>query len=277
MNFKEVKKTKVAYYKDELRDDFNELGLSRPPVPEGYKYKRTNPINNFFSGIFYHGIAKPFIGLFCVFHGIRFKGKRNLRLLNGKGAYIYSNHISISDVFKFQAECFFFGRRVNILGYSDSLSMPIVRNMERALGYIPLPLKGDLKNAIALADAMDWYVNEKRQYVLIYPEAHIWPYYTKVRPFREGSFAYPAKSNAAVVPTVTVWRKPLIGKIPRQTVYILEPIFPQEGKTQQENKEYLHKHCLKAMQDFANSVQQYEYIKYIKIEEKVNDDQKKES
>ena len=41
MNFKEVKKTKVAYYKDELRDDFNEVGLSRPPVPEGYKYKRT--------------------------------------------------------------------------------------------------------------------------------------------------------------------------------------------------------------------------------------------
>ena len=47
MNFKEVKKTKIAYYSDELRDDFNELGLSRPPVPENYKYKRTNPFNNF--------------------------------------------------------------------------------------------------------------------------------------------------------------------------------------------------------------------------------------
>ena len=274
MNFKEVKKTKVAYYQDELRDDFNEVGLSRPPVPEGYKYKRTNPINNFFSAILYHGIAKPILGLFCLFHGIKFKGKKNLKLLNGKGAYIYSNHVSISDVLKFQSKCFFFGRRVNVLGYSDSLSMPIVRNLERALGYLPLPLKGDLKNSLALAEAMDYYVNEKKQYVLIYPEAHIWPYYIKVRPFRDGSFIYPAKSNAAVVPTVTVWRKPLIGKTPRQTVYILEPIFPQEGKTQQENKVYLHKHCLEAMQEFANNTKQYEYIKYIKKEEKIYDDQK---
>ena len=76
------------------------------------------------------------------------------------------------------------------------------------------------------------------------------------------------------MPTVTTWRKPLIGKVPRQTVYILEPIFPQEGKTQQENKEYLHKQCLEAMQNFANSVPQYEYIKYIKVEEKILDDQK---
>lgn len=277
MNFKDVKKTKTAYYSDELRDDFNEVGLSRPPVPEGYKYKRTNPINNFFSAILYHGIAKPFIGLFCVFHGIRFKGKRNLKMLEGKGAYIYSNHVSISDVFKFQAECFFFGRRVNILGYSDSLSMPVVRNLTRALGFLPLPLKGDLKNMIALADAFDYYVNEKKQYVLIFPEAHIWPYYTKIRPFRDGSFNYPAKSNAPVVPTVTVWRKPLIGKVARQTVYILEPIFPLEGKTQQENKTYLYEQTLKAMQDFANSVSQYEYIKYIKKEKSEENNDQKES
>ena len=274
MNFKEVKKTKIAYYSDELRDDFNELGLSRPPVPENYKYKRTNPFNNFISAIFYHGIAKPIIGLFCVCHGIRVKGKRNIKKLEGKGAFIYSNHVSISDVFKFQAKVFFFGRRVNILGYSDSLSMPIVRNLTRALGYLPLPLKGDLKNSIALSDSMEFYVNEKKQYVLIYPEAHIWPYYTGVRNFRDGSFIYPAKSNAPVVPVVTIWRKPLIGKVPRQTVVILEPIFPLEGKTVTENKEYLHNETLRAMQNYANNVPQYEYIKYVKVdkvEENKND------
>ena len=267
MNFKEVKKTKVAYYSDELKDDFNEVGLSRPEVPEGYKYKRTNPINNFFSAILYHGIAKPVMAIFCLFHGIRVKNRKALKLLRGKGAYIYSNHVSISDVIKFQSYVFFFGRRVNILGYSDSLSMPIVRNLCRSLGYIPLPLKGDLKNAIAMADAMDFYVNKKRQYVLIYPEAHIWPYYTKVRNFRDGSFNYPAKSNAPVLPVVTTFRKPLIGKVPRQTLYILDPIFPLEGKTVNENKEYLHRETLKAMQELANEVPQYEYIKYVKKEE----------
>ena len=270
MNFKEVKKTKIAYYSDERRDDFNEVGLKRVPVPENYKYKRTNPINNFFSAILYHGIAKPVLGLFCVCHGIRIKGRKNLRELNGQGAYIYSNHVSISDVFKFQSQVFFFGRRVNILGYSDTLSMPIVRNMARALGFLPLPLKGDIKNMTAMSDAMDFYI-KKRQYVLIYPEAHIWPYYTKVRSFSNGSFNYAAKSNAPVVPVVTTWRKPLIGKTPRQTVYILEPIFPLENASFNDNKEYLHKECLKAMQEFAENTPQYEYIKYIKKEQEKND------
>lgn len=273
MNFKEVKKTKVAYYKDELRDDFNEVGLSRPPVPEGYKYKRTNFFNNIISGILYHGIAKPILALFCIFHGIRIKNRKNLKAIKGQGAFFYSNHVSISDVFKLQALVFFFSRRINILGYSDSLSMPIVRNLTRALGYLPLPLKGDLKNTIALMNAMEFYI-KKKQHILIYPEAHIWPYYTKIRPFTDGSFNYPAKCNAPVVPIVTTWRKPLIGKIPRQTVYILDPIFPLEGKTTTENKTYLHDETLRAMQEFSNSVHQYEYIKYVKVEDDNNDSQK---
>ena len=266
MNSKEIIKNRVCYYHDELSDDFNELGLSRPPVPEGYKYKRTNWFNTIVSGILYHGIAKPIIGLYCVFHGIRIKGRKNLKLIRNKGAFIYSNHVAISDVFKFQAQVFFFGRRVNILGYSDSLSMPVVRNLTRALGYLPLPLKGDIKNMVALSEAMEFY-HQKKQHVLIYPEAHIWPYYTHVRPFKDGAFVYPAKCNAPVLPVVTTWRKSKLCKKPKQTVYILEPIFPKEELGLNENKAYLHEETLKAMRAKAESVPQYEYIKYIKVEE----------
>ena len=45
----EWKKSKTIYWKDELHDDFDELVLSRPSVPQNYKYIRSNPINNFFS------------------------------------------------------------------------------------------------------------------------------------------------------------------------------------------------------------------------------------
>ena len=262
---KDWKKTKVIYWKDELRDDFDEVGLSRPPVPENYKYKRTNPINNFFSGILYHGIAKPVLGLYCLFKGIKVVNKKELKKLKGKGAYIYSNHVAISDVFKFQAFVGFNMKRVNIIGYSDSLSMPIVRNLVRALGYLPLPLKGDAKNMLAMTESLDFYT-KKGQFVLIYPEAHIWPYYTKVRNFTSGSFIYPAKYLTPVVPAVTIWRKPKIGKKPKQTIVIGEIIFPKEGKSMIENKEYLHKKCLEEMQRISNSYDQYEYIKYIKEE-----------
>ena len=39
MKTKDTKKSKVVYYHDELHEDFGEIGLNRPPVPENYKYK----------------------------------------------------------------------------------------------------------------------------------------------------------------------------------------------------------------------------------------------
>ena len=31
---------------------------------------------------------------------------------------------------------------------------------------------------------------DKKSSITIYPEAHIWPYYTKIRPFKDVSFKY---------------------------------------------------------------------------------------
>ena len=272
MNNKDWKKTKTIYWSDELNDDFDEVGLSRPGVPDGFQYIRKGFFNTLIGGILYHGIAKPFLGIYCLFKGIRWKNKSYLKELKGGGAFFYANHTAITDVFKLQSLVFFFGRRINILGYSDTLSMKFVAKLAWWLGYLPVPLKGDVKNLIALGSACEHYV-KKGQYVLIYPEAHIWPYYTKVRNFSGGSFIYPSKSSQPVVPVVTTWRKPLIGKKPKQTIYFGHPIFPKEGVSEMENKEYLHTECLKAMQEISNSVPQYEYIKYVKVDKK-NDEKK---
>ena len=263
---KEWKKTKTIYWSDELNDDFDEVGLKRPPVPEGYKYKRKNVLIIFFGAILYHLIAKPILAIYCFFKGIRVKNKKNLKALKGQGAYIYSNHTAITDVFKFQCFVFFFGRRVNILGYSDSLSMPVVRTIVKMLGYLPVPLKGDMKNLLALSEACDYYV-KKKQHILIYPEAHIWPYYTKIRNFQSGSFNYPARFMSPVVPAVTIWRKPKIGKKPKQTIVFGTPIFPKEELNATQNKDYMHAECLRQMKEISESYPQFEYIKYIKKDE----------
>lgn len=269
----EWKKTKKIYWSDELHDDFDELGLQRPNVPEGYHYERRNPINRFFSGILYHGIAKPVLGCYCWLKGIKYVNKKNLKKLNGQGAYLYANHVAITDVFKYQAHLFFFKKRVNIIGYPDSLSMPIVKHVVRALGYLPVPNHGDIKNMIALTNACEFYL-KKKQFILIYPEAHIWPYYTKIRNFQNGSFIYPAKHNTPVVPIVTTWRKPKIGKKPKQTIIIGEPIFSKPELSLLDNKNYLHKECLAAMKAMSESVSQYEYIEYIHVDKKDDNNDK---
>ena len=171
--------------------------------------------------------------------------------------------MSFLDVFKIATPVFAW-RRVNILGFSDSTSVPIVRHLTRALGYLPVPLEGDIGNMIALTQACKYYIQDKKQIVLIYPEAHIWPYYTKIRNFKDTSFSYPAMMNAPVVPIVTTWRKSKFSKKPKQTIYIGEIIYPKSGATREENKHFLYCECLKQMKYIASSVPQYEYIEYIK-------------
>ena len=270
-NSKEWKKTKTIYWSNELRDDFNEVGLKRPEVPENYRYIRKNPITHFLSAILYHLIAKPIFFITCTVHGIKFKDKWQLKELNGKGAYIYSNHVSISDAWKFQAKGFLFKHKVYTLGYPDTLSMPIVASLARGLGYLPVPSMKDVKNLVKLTEACLYYV-DKGNYVLIYPEAHIWPYYTHIRNFSSGSFTYPAKGMQPIIPAVTIFRKPLIGKKPRQTVYFCKPIYPKAELSFNENKMYLYKECLREMKEMSDAHEQMEYIKYIYVEKEPKND-----
>ena len=254
----EWKKTKTIYWSDELNDDFDEVGLKRPPVPKNYRYLRRFHVLGW---IFYYLLAKPWLGLYCLLHGIRVEGKQNLKKLRKTGFFLYANHVAIADVFKF-ASYAVPTQRVNIIGYSDILSVKVVGAFVKSLGYLPIP--DDMDNLIKLKAAIKTLVN-KNEIILIYPEAHIWPYYTKIRNFKDVSFSYPAELNKPILPAVTVWRgKP--GKKPKQTIVFAKPIYPDPSLTPLENKKLLHEQCLLEMKDIANRYPQVEYIKYIKVE-----------
>ena len=49
-------------------------------------------------------------------------------------------------------------------------------------------------------------IKQKRT-VAVYPEVHIWPWYTGIRPFPAVSFAYPVKDGVPAVAFVTIYRK----------------------------------------------------------------------
>ena len=256
MNSKDWKKTKTIYWSDELNDDFDEVGLKRPPVPENYRYLRRC---GFLSWIAYYLLAKPFLSVYCFFHGIKVENKKVLKKLKKTGYFIYSNHVAIADVFKF-ASYAVPRKRVNIIGYSDTLSLKGVGSLAKSLGYLPIP--DDINNLKKMKDAIQTLVN-KKEIILIYPEAHIWPYYTKIRNFKSVSFNYPAEMNKPVLPAVTIWRgKP--NKKPKQTIVFGEPIYPNLELPLMENKAYLHEQCLEQMKEISERYPQVEYIKYIK-------------
>ena len=260
----EWKKSKTIYYSDELNDDFNKLdGVKRPSLKPNYNYVHRFFLRRLLDNFLYYVIAKPILGTYCLCHGIRFKNKKYLKLLKHQGAFLYGNHVAIADAYKFQAFIIHF-KKVNIIGSSDASSIPVARTLVKAFGYLPIP--DDKDNLLRLKDATSYLTKKRREYVLIYPEAHIWPYYTKVRPFKDVSFFYPAEASAPVVPFVTTWRKVFYSKKPRQTIIFGQPIFPREDLTVMENKKYLRDKCYEEMVKLANSVKQVEYIKYIKKE-----------
>ena len=83
--------------------------------------------------------------------------------------------------------------------------------------------------------------------VVIYPEAHIWPCYTGVRPFRDSSFRYPVETGQPVFAFTVTYRRHLILPLPRTVVYIDGPFFPDSALTLRQNQRKLRDEVYNAM------------------------------
>ena len=78
----------------------------------------------------------------------------------------------------------------------------------------------------------------KRNNITIFPEAHIWPYFTGVRNFPDTSFAYPAKAGCPVFAFFTAYTEPKgflsCFRRANMTVYVSDPIYAEEGLSERE-------------------------------------------
>ena len=72
--------------------------------------------------------------------------------------------------------------------------------------------------------------------MLIFPEAALWPYYRKIRPFHKGTFAFSVKHNAPILPVVITFRTGKTGR-QRLIVNILPPIYPNGRDSQKLQKD----------------------------------------
>lgn len=254
-----IRNKQYIFYEDELNDDFMKNNhLERPVLNEDYKYIREGKINKFFSNFLYYGIALPILSFVCFIRGIKVVNRKNLKKEKNRGVFIYGNHTNVFDMLDVQSFVSIH-KRVNIIGYSDASTIPFIQPIIRSLGYIPIPNNIHLMKKFT--EAIEYYINNKED-VLIYPEAHVWPYYTKIRPFKSTSFHYPAKLMAPVLPICTTYTKGIFNK-PRLKIIIGEYIYPKKELTERENKEFLRNECYNQMVKMAGSFKQVEYIKYI--------------
>jgi 1-acyl-sn-glycerol-3-phosphate acyltransferase len=138
--------------------------------------------------------------------------------------------------------------------------MPFLGRITPSLGALPLP--DDMKAYRNFLAAIERRISENHA-VVIYPEAHIWPYYTKIRPFKEDSFYYPIKYGAPAYCFTNTYQKRRFSKKPKVVTYVDGPFYPDRGLPLRECRKELRDRIYATMCERAqnSTVVQIEYIK----------------
>ena len=262
-------KKRVYEYVDPLNDDFAGTKIEHRPLPKKFRFVHKDPFSVVLSFLLYRLIALPVLWIVGKLKfGIAVKGKKNLRSLRGKPAFFYGNHTQIADAWLVQ--CYLTGKRTYIVADQDATSIPGLRYLLKLLGCIPVP--EDAEQRKCFVEALEHHVKMRRG-IVIYPEAHIWPYCTKIRPFGDAAFTYPAEMDVATVPFCVTYRKRRFrkNKSPLMTVHVGKPIYPNMRKSLPERKKELRDRVYDYMIDRACEDENVEWVSYVRKKEEKKD------
>ena len=258
---KKEKKIRTIYYSDPLNDDFAGTHIKQKKVDENFKYVHKNIFWRFFSNLIYYVFAIPIVWFYVkVVQHVRFvyEDKKALKNLD-KTYFLYGNHTGVLDVYT--PNLIPKHKRNKILVSPDAVSVKGIKGIVQMLGALPVPnTKTGLRS---FTEALEYYY-KKKYIITIYPEAHIWPYYTDIRPFKDTSFGYPVKFNAPVVAFVTTFSAPKTRfKNATRTVRVSAPFFPNPDLPYKEAKKDLRDRVYNWMKEQADKYSTYKYINYV--------------
>ncbi|MCQ2792374.1 MAG: 1-acyl-sn-glycerol-3-phosphate acyltransferase [Bacilli bacterium] len=261
------KEKKVVYYNDLVNDDFAENPTKHYRISDKFKYIHKNIFYRFFSFILYHVIAKPiFFLILKIKYHVRVKNRKAIRQLRATGFFVYSNHTqNIIDAFI--NHTMLFHRKGHIIANNDVYSLKGLRTIVNMLGTMPIP--NDMIQSKKFYDAVSYYI-KKKHIIVVFPEAHVWPYYNDIRPFPSTSFIFPVTLNKPIIVSTITYRQRKIFKNahPYITIHVSNPIFPKLGVPVKDNQAYLSDVTYCLMKKHVKEANSYEYIHY---EQKNND------
>ena len=256
-----AKMDRVVYYEDPLNDDFAGTKIKRRALPKNYKFHSRNPFFRALSFFLYYIIALPLIFIFLkLFMRVKVVGKKNIKKLRKTGYFVYGNHTQIIDALTAQI---FASRlkRTFIVADQDATSIRGIRWLLKALGILPVPLNPS--ESIKFKEAINYHIKKKRV-ISIFPEAHIWPYCTHIRPFEDSSFVYPSELGVPVVAMVMTYRKRKILKSrpPLPVIHLSRPFLPNMNVSIPDRKKALRDRVYEYFIDIASSEDNVEWISY---------------
>ena len=256
-------KRKVIYYEDELNDEFSVAQIETREINGDYIYCHDSFFKKFTRFFWYRIVATPlaYAYLKLSFHH-KIVGKKVLKGYKKTGYFMYGNHTQdIADAFI--PTMVSMPKGVYVIVHPNNVSMPVLGKVTPSLGALPLP--DDMKAYKNFIKAVERRCSEKNC-IMIYPEAHIWPYYTKIRPFPDNSFAYPIKQGVPTFCFTNTYQKRRWSKKPKIVTYVDGPFYPDKALSTKEQKKDLRDkvyNCMCARSENSNVVM----IEYIKKED----------
>lgn len=231
-------------------------------LPDNYQILPSGPLQKIWNSIA-RTLASGFGWIYSrIFLHVHVVGKEKLQTNNKKGYFVYGNHTQpLGDVF-IPLTIFSPYRFYGIAGQAN-WGIPIIGKL--LVRYGGLPVGNDIKQSIKLIKAIKEVI-AKKGIITIYPEAHVWPYYTKIRPFDATSFHFPIKTKSPVFAMTTTYHKPKFGKHPKIITYIDGPFYPDQDLPSKKAQEKLYNEVKDAMIFRAKS-SNYQYYNYVKKQE----------
>lgn len=257
-----AKEKPVIYYTDELNEEFSSAQITPKVIDGNYSYEHKSIKAKISRLFWYHILAKPIAWLFLkIRYHHKIVNRKVLKEIGKKGFYLFGNHTNdIADALIPTMVQVRHPKDTYVIVHPNNVSMPVLGKITPALGALPLP--GD---RTAMKNFMQVVMEtiEEGRCVMIYPEAHIWPFYTKIRPFVDASFRYPLQSKAPVYCLTNTYQKKRFGKNPKMVTYIDGPFYPKEGLSTKDAKADLRNRVYETMVERSknNTVEMIQYIK----------------
>jgi len=228
-------------------------------LPEDYRWVRDDLPSRLLSALIYWitwNIAAVYAA--AVWH-IRVEGREKLMQARGEGYFMYGNHTQPFGDVVIPAWTNRW-RRIYTVASPSNLGIPVIGRLLPYMG--ALPADGTAPSVRSLASAVKRRI-EDGSAVIIYPEAHVWPYCTVIRPFPSASFTFPAESGSPVFSMTATYQKRRLRKRPRMTVYIDGPFRPDMSLSRRARRDMLHSQVYEAMvsRTCMNTAQVVEYRK----------------
>ena len=264
-----MQELKVRYYENELEDDFaeNNGNIEKVKIDKKYKYLHKNIFWKIGSFIIYRLVFLVPATIYSkIKFGLKIEGKRIIRAYrkqNKNGFFLYQNHTQeILDTFL--PTLVSFPTKAFIIANSDNVSIKGLKTANKMMGALPLP--EDKESTKNFLEAINYHL-EKGKAISIYPEAHVWPYYTKIRNFKSAAFKYPVKQNVAAFAVTTTYQKNKKGKA-KVVLYIDGPFMPEIDLPLKQAQEKLRDTIYNKMVE-RSKLSNIEVVKYEKKEKKI--------